>query len=147
MSYFSSTIKKHLPFIFLSGVLVLNSCSTDSSKEIITKDSLSTNASQKNPDIINGEELKYYDNGIIQIKGSYKFGKREGIWASYYKSGKLWSELTYKEGIKNGPTTTWFENGNKRYQGSFISDKENGKWSFWSEEGKLVKEKDFGDIK
>ncbi|MBL7884311.1 MAG: hypothetical protein JNL69_09590 [Bacteroidia bacterium] len=95
------------------------------------------------PIIENGEHIQRYPNGVIEMKGMMKDGKREGLWKSFYENGSPWSETTFKEGIKNGPTTTWYENEQKRYIGNYKDDKEVGKWTYWDEKGKLILTKDF----
>ena len=102
---------------------------------------------EKNVFTKNGEEIKKYDNGIINIKGYYRQGKREGQWVSFYRNGLPWSEANYEGGLKNGATASYYENGNKRYAGFYANDNKTGKWSFWDEQGKPVKVIDFGNGK
>ena len=92
----------------------------------------------------NGEEVKHYKSGKVQMRGMRKDGARTGLWKSWYEDGTLWSETTFENGIKKGRTATWYENGKKRYEGSYTNDKESGKWIFWDEKGNPVQTKDFG---
>ena len=34
--------------------------------------------------------------------GSFKKGKKNGLWEKYYKNGQLWVKGNYKDGIKDG---------------------------------------------
>jgi hypothetical protein len=85
-----------------------------------------------------GEYIKRYKNGIIEMQGMMKDGKRDGIWKSWYEDGSPWSETTFAAGKKNGRTITWYSNKQKRYEGFYTNDKESGKWQFWDEAGKAL---------
>lgn len=92
---------------------------------------------------LNGEYVKKYINGIIQIKGDYRNGQRNGLWQSWYPSGTLWSETTFKAGVKEGTTITYYENGMVRYRGFYKNDERAGKWKIFDESGKFQKEIDY----
>lgn len=91
----------------------------------------------------NGEYISYYKNGVMEMRGVMKNGKREGLWKSWYEDGSPWSETTFEDGIKNGKTTTWYDNEQKRYEGYYTNDKESGTWTFWDESGKEQQRKKF----
>lgn len=91
----------------------------------------------------NGEYISYYKNGVMEMRGVMKNGKREGLWKSWYEDGSPWSETTFKNGVKNGKTTTWYDNEQKRYEGYYSDDKESGIWTFWDESGKQQQRKKF----
>jgi antitoxin component YwqK of YwqJK toxin-antitoxin module len=38
---------------------------------------------------------KYYDNGQLEYKGSYKNGERDGIWEWYYSDGHIEGTLEF----------------------------------------------------
>lgn len=94
-------------------------------------------AEQKDTVIQNGEYIKYHKNGVIEMRGLMKNGKRDGLWKSWYEDGLPWSETTFVSGKKNGKTTTWYANEKKRYEGFYTNDVESGKWTFWDENGKI----------
>jgi hypothetical protein len=50
-----------------------------------------------------GPWVTYYPNGQLGSKGTYKDGKKEGLWVSYWDSGDLQSKGTYKDGKRDGP--------------------------------------------
>jgi len=91
----------------------------------------------------NGQYVKKYDNGQVEMQGMMKNGKREGLWKSFYEDGTPWSQTTFKEGKKEGATTTWFENGKKRYEGFYKNDVESGVWKYYDEKGNFVKNFDY----
>lgn len=93
--------------------------------------------------IQNGEYIKYYKNGVIQMRGVMKDGQREGVWKSWYENGSPWSETTFVNGKKTGKTITWYDIDKKRYEGYYTEDKETGHWTFWDLSGKVQQEKDY----
>jgi antitoxin component YwqK of YwqJK toxin-antitoxin module len=93
--------------------------------------------------VINGEQIHYHKNGVIEMRGMMKDNKRDGLWKSWYENGLPWSETTFSNGKKNGKTTTWYENGNKRYEGFFTNDRESGRWTFWKEDGTIMDFKNY----
>ncbi len=100
--------------------------------------------SEKKDSLIqNGEYVKYYKNGVIEMRGIMKGGKREGTWKSYYEDGSPWSETEYTDGKKNGKTTSWFGKEKKRYEGFYSNDAESDNWTFWDESGKIVSTKNY----
>ena len=54
----------------------------------------------------NGKEdgpwVSYWENGQLLKKGTYKDGKRDGLWFDYHADGTLWDYYTgtYKNGVK-----------------------------------------------
>lgn len=61
-----------------------------------------TEASQINPLIKNGKCTYYYKNLIKGSCGSYKNGKKDGVWIEYFNNGKDSSVISFLEdGTKN----------------------------------------------
>jgi len=44
-------------------------------------------------------------------QGSYKNGKKDGPWVSYWDNGQLDSKGTYKDGKKDGPWVSYLKDG------------------------------------
>lgn len=139
-----------LRITFIFSVFFIFSCGNAQKVEVATtNDSIKT----LNTDTVkipnNGDYIKRYKNGVIEIQGQMKDGKRDGVWKSFYQNGAPWSETVFTGGQKNGATSSFYENGQKRYAGFFTNDKESGKWSFWDEQGNLVREMDYNvaDVK
>lgn len=89
---------------------------------------------------MNGEEqkkkqLEYYQSGQKKMEGSFKNGKRYGLWISYYKNGRVWSKLHYKDGKANGIKKVYYENGDLHYKGELKDGKRVGKWTFYDING------------
>lgn len=93
--------------------------------------------------IQDGESIKYYKSGRVEMRGMMKNGKRYGVWKSYYEDGSPWSETTFLDGKKSGKTTAWFNNQKKRYEGFYTNDAESGHWTFWDENGKMQNSKNY----
>ncbi len=48
---------------------------------------------------MNGRPYKeYYENGIIELEGNYRKGKKEGLFKQYYESGGIKAMQKYKDG-------------------------------------------------
>ena len=88
-------------------------------------------------------EKAYYPKRKLQMEGTFKGEKRNGLWTYYYENGNKWSEAEFVDGVYNGKSVTWFENGKKRYEGFYKDGKQTGKWKFWDEQGNFVKDIDF----
>lgn len=133
---------------FLFAAMTICACENSSGGSTAVQhdtlqDNTNVNSSVQDTVIQSGEYIKHYKNGVIEMRGMMKEGKREGLWKSWYENGSPWSETTFEKGIKNGRTSTWYENEKKRYDGFYTNDMESGKWTFWDEKGKLVKEMDY----
>jgi antitoxin component YwqK of YwqJK toxin-antitoxin module len=58
-----------------------------------------------------GSYLAWYEDGQIEMSGSYRRGNYNGIWTAYYPSGKMKYINRYNEGKKQGTCKTWSESG------------------------------------
>ncbi len=79
-----------------------------------------------------------YTNGLTKFKGQYRFGKRHGMWLSFFDNGFKWSELEYDKGLRNGINTVYYNNGKIRYQGFYKNDLRDSIWTFYDSTGKTV---------
>lgn len=136
--------------------LCLFSCSSDtqkteskstSEKSVLVDTSLNglTGVIESNPPVVNGDYVKKYTSGIVQMKGYYINGKREGQWTSFFESGKKQSEGFFKAGLRDGKAVVYFENEQVYYEGYYKNGQEAGKWVFYDPKGKKINEKDYGD--
>jgi antitoxin component YwqK of YwqJK toxin-antitoxin module len=78
-----------------------------------------------------GEFFLKYDNGLMKVKGYFRFGKRHGQWFYYYPNGFVWSEGLFENGKMNGPSKVYHENGKTYYEGVYKLDKAVGTWNFY----------------
>jgi antitoxin component YwqK of YwqJK toxin-antitoxin module len=70
-------------------------------------------------------------------------GKRKGNWRSFYESGELKSEGTYKKGKRTGKWIYYFENGAIEQTGSFRNGKLDSKWMWYYDTGELWREEEY----
>ena len=78
-----------------------------------------------------------YRNGTLYEIGKYSGGLREGIWKSWFESGKLASEIQYTDNIMDGKYTLYWENGNIHLNGKYENGLQEGVWQLYDEEGVL----------
>jgi hypothetical protein len=81
--------------------------------------------------------VRYYENGQLSSKRTYKDGKRDGPWVRYRKNGKIYYKGTYKDGKRDGPWVGYFKNGKLDFKGTFKNGKEDGPWVGYNRDGKL----------
>ena len=58
-----------------------------------------------------GPWVTYWDNRQLRAKGTYKDEKRDGPWVTYWFNGQLRTKGTYKDGKKDGPWVRYWDNG------------------------------------
>ena len=139
---------KRLLLIILPLLLIVG-CS----KELINYETLIEKGGLRyHPDtkeLYSGKVFKNHMGGKTEFEGSYKDGKRDGLWKkwsenelsnfkyfTYYRNGKKEQEQLYKD-EKLSFTTGWYENGKKKSQGIPKDGKVDGDglWTFWYENG------------
>ena len=103
----------------------------------------------------------YYPNKGLQSTGSYKDGKKDGLWLDYYPNGMMKDSIIYAAGNKTGTSyawhsngymqdsavwssdgsgveVSWFDNGNAAAAGRYSAGyKQTGKWQYFHKNGKL----------
>ena len=61
----------------------------------------------------NGRYIKYFYNGSIRERGSYRDGEKNGPFESYFLKGKqLFEKGSYKDDELDGLHLTYWDNGN-----------------------------------
>ena len=78
---------------------------------------------------------KFFKSGALEIKGIYKVGKKEGIWKKWFANGTLKYEGTFKNGQKDGVVKSWYSNGNLSYMDHFKNGKRHGLCKNYSKTG------------
>ena len=61
--------------------------------------------------VLNGDSIKYYEEGNIQSIVPYKNNLVEGLIIRYYENGNIKEEVNYKNDKMNGETKSYDENG------------------------------------
>ena len=60
---------------------------------------------------LDGSYVSYYSNGQLQLKGDFKNGKKDGSWVSYYNDGRVSSKGNLKNGYNEGYWVWYNEDG------------------------------------
>jgi len=79
----------------------------------------------------------YRDSGQIVWKGNYKNGKAEGTWVSYHKNGQLQIKRNRKKGKLEGAWVSYHKNGQLHKKGNYKNDKYEGAFVRYWNNGQL----------
>jgi antitoxin component YwqK of YwqJK toxin-antitoxin module len=93
-----------------------------------------------------GDYYKKYPNGVIQIRGFFRQGKKTGKWMYFHPNGNLWSEAFFDSDQMNGESKVYHPNGKLFYEGFYAKDKPRGKWKFYDSTGVMVNAKNYDSI-
>lgn len=69
--------------------------------------------------VYHGLREKYKNNGKIDSKEVYHYGKKEGTWESFHTNGVLSQSNTYKNNLQTGVSLAFDEDGNKTYEATY----------------------------
>jgi antitoxin component YwqK of YwqJK toxin-antitoxin module len=92
-------------------------------------------------------KTEYYDNGQKREEGSYKNGKKDGLWNTWRTNSQIKVEVNYKDGKRDGFFTEYYDNGQKREEGSYKNGKVEGIWSHWYDNNQKKEEANYKDSK
>ena len=87
-----------------------------------------------------GVWISYYDNGQIRDKTNFKNGKHEGSHISYYDDGTLWVKTTMKNGKEHGLSEFYYSSdygGRPQWKGHNTNGERDGDWIGWWDNGQL----------
>ena len=76
-----------------------------------------------------GPYESYYENGQLQVKGTYKDGELDGLVETYHENGQLSERGTYPD----GPFEMYYENGQLDTKGTYKDGERCGEWLDFSE--------------
>ena len=71
-------------------------------------------------------------------EGRYVDGKKNGVWNSYFPTGKIKCHITYVAGVPNGPAKLYHDNGNLAEIGTWVADKWVGAYQLYYPSGALA---------
>lgn len=123
---------RHIPGL-LAIVALLCACSQRFEEETATIEPVK----QANPV---KEEVEYYENGVVKMRGRTMAGQRIGKWESFYPNGYKWSEVNYNSGERHGPSISYYQNGIMRYQGRYDTGKRASIWQFYDTLGITIQQ-------
>jgi len=83
-----------------------------------------------------GGYVSWYENGQKAGEGTYKEGKKVGLWRTWDEHGQNVIDGNYKGGKKDGLWTDWLEGQEGAYKGG----EKDGLWTWWDEQGNITKQ-------
>ena len=87
--------------------------------------------------LFTGYEVGYDSKDRLLFKHSYKDGKLDGPWMSFYEDGQLSMKILFKEGIQHGPEETYYPNGQMKWKVNYNNGKKVGILKEFTKSGKL----------
>jgi len=78
------------------------------------------------------------DKKRVIEKGYYLNGHKNGLWKTYYSSGRIKHEITYKEGKPVGPAKFYYESGKVSEEGYWNINHWEGNYKFYHSNGNLA---------
>ena len=129
------TLKKLLTVLCLIVVSSLSFSETIQQHQLVEKDGLVYKKDSTQP--FTGSIMDVYDNFQIMGTGTYKDGKREGMWISFWKNGNIQGEGKFKDGKPNGLSESFYENGQLKERKTYKEGKEEGLVEQFNENGQL----------
>ena len=63
-----------------------------------------------------GNVIGNWENGIKKLDYTYKDGKPDAKWSTWYSNGQPEEEKEYQLGIQNGIHKQWYQNGQQKYE-------------------------------
>ena len=82
-----------------------------------------------------GPWVSYWENGQLKMKGDYGDRGREGPWVSYWENGQLEMKGDYRDRGREGPWVSYWENGQLEMKGDYKNGKTEGPWVGYNEDG------------
>ena len=89
---------KRLLLIVLPLLLIVGCSKPINEETLIEKDGLKYHPETK--ELYSGELFSLYMGGKTEFEGSYKDGKKDGLYTKWYENGQKMFEVTYKDGKK-----------------------------------------------
>ena len=77
------------------------------------------------------------ENGQKKSEGKFEDDKKDDLWKDYYENGQLQEEGHYKEGKYEGLWIRYFDNGILSIKGNYKDDKQDGFWKSYYDNGQL----------
>jgi len=93
--------------------------------------------------LVNGKKVehgtftKWYENGRVMIQGTYRNGKKDGLWRECLRDGSPKMEGTYKNGVKEGLWTVFYPSGRKHFEGMYRNGVRDGEWIEYAGDGSI----------
>ena len=84
-----------------------------------------------------GKVFSLWANGSVEVEGSYKDGKPDGLTTFWYETGEKKNQVVYKDNKREGIQIQWHKNGKKKMEQVFNAGKLLSE-NFWDKDGNSV---------
>ncbi|SVE57313.1 uncharacterized protein METZ01_LOCUS510167, partial [marine metagenome] len=71
------------------------------------------------------------------LQGTFRNGKKDGLWVEYYEDGQLSYKGTYKDGKQDGPWVYYSDKGQLQSKGTYRDGEGTGPWVYYHDNGQL----------
>ncbi|MES2516393.1 MAG: hypothetical protein V4580_19720 [Bacteroidota bacterium] len=89
-----------------------------------------------------GQWKFYYEDGVLKEKCSFKNNKLDGEYIKFHNNGKMIEHLFYKDGKYDGVQTVYYSNGNIKNVYTYKNNVQDGEESGYYRTGKLAYKSD-----
>jgi hypothetical protein len=97
------------------------------------------NYSDNDSSIKNGEYVLNCENSLVE-KGSYKNGKKDGIWTVKNGKGQIVSKIEFSEGKLKGNYELFTYDGNPKLKAKFVDNRPTGEWKYFNKKDRIIKQ-------
>ncbi len=101
-----------------------------------------TSETYDNRGLLQGDQLVYYDNGVLAEKTYFLNGKKEGVSEVFSLKGVVLKHLNYANDTLHGLSKSYNGKGELLSEGQFKKGKKTGVWLYYNNK-KLINKKDF----
>ena len=92
---------------------------------------------EKGAEVLHGPAVKKFADGHKQSEGTWKHGKRDGLWTTWYASGIKAMEESYDADNLDGMRKLWLLSGQQILQEFYNQGQREGEYQEWHENGAL----------
>jgi antitoxin component YwqK of YwqJK toxin-antitoxin module len=87
-----------------------------------------------------GPNKTYYKSGKLKTEFTHKNGEKDGLFKTYYESGELQSETNFKDGKEEGLLKLYYKSGELRSETNLKNGLPDGPVKNYNENGELIEE-------
>ncbi|MBN2524099.1 MAG: toxin-antitoxin system YwqK family antitoxin [Bacteroidales bacterium] len=92
---------------------------------------------------LDGEFITYYKDGSINRKGEFIDGRYNGKWEQWAENGKKLYEVHYKNDSLCGDFRIWYSTGVLKQKGVYAENTRSGLWIEYDEAGMIIRKKNY----
>jgi antitoxin component YwqK of YwqJK toxin-antitoxin module len=102
---------------------------------------------EERPQVIDGVEKVFYPSGKLKSEIAYRNGQKDGMEKLFYPDGKTRSEICYKHGIKDGVERIFYPDGKLKSERFYRAGIKSGMEKIFYPDGKIKSETFYRDGK